>query len=477
MSLKKTIFDTAAMSFSSVVRLLAQFVAIPILSRILSPEDYGVVAMAMPFVLFAMMIADAGIGMSLVRTPVGERKTWSTCFWLSVMLGAGLALIMTACAPVFAMVFEEPRLGPIVMAMSAVVFLQSIGSISGAEMQQAQRFKLLASTEVTAVCVSIGAAVVAAKHGAGAWSLVIQQLVQYCVRTGGSFYFSSFRPMFAFNLKEVGEHIAFGKNVLSVNMITFFTRSIDNLVIGKVMDAAAVGVYSMAFQFARLPIMLVSGPLNYVFYAKLSRVKDDKAAIRTTFLLLTRLLALVIVPGMGMVAVAWRPVFTVMLSEKWLVSGQVFMLVSLACAIQAIMGLCGTIRMVLGRTDYQLRATIETGVMWVVTLLSSAWFGLEWVAAAYSIVFTLYAPRTLMLTLPLIDCSYGAYVRAVLVPVLVTAAGIAIFIGMQAAYPIGDVWQLLIAAGILLLCMAVSGLLQKRTLLEETRFMKSAAIH
>ncbi len=477
MSLKKTLFDTAAMSLSSVVRLLAQFLAIPILSRILSPEDYGVVAMAMPFVLFAMMIADAGIGMSLVRTPVSERQTWSTCFWLSVMLGGGLAAIMIICAPIFSAVFEEPRLGPIVMALAGVVFLQSICSISGAELQQAQRFKLLAGTEVAGVVLSITAAVVSARHGAGAWALVIQQIVQYSVRTGATFWFSSFRPLFAINVKEVSEHIAFGRNVLSVNGITFFTRSIDNLVIGKVMDAAAVGVYSMAFQFGRMPMMLVSGPLQYVFYAKLSRVKEDKAAIRATFLLLTRILAIVIVPGMGMVAAAWRPAFTVLLSEKWMQSGQVFMLVSCACTIQAIMGLCGTIRMVLGRTDYQLRATVETGVLWVVTLMISVWFGLEWVGAAYSIVFTLYAPRTLMLTLPLIECGYGAYWRAVLVPVSATAAGICLFTALQAALGLGNIAQLAMAGAIMFLCMGSSGVLQLRRLKEEVAFMKSAVIH
>ena len=477
MSIRKTFFDTAALSFSSVVRLLSQFLAIPILSRMLSPEDYGVVAMAMPFVLFAMMIADAGIGMSLVRTPISERQTWSTCFWLSVMLGAGLAVGMLVMAPFFSVLFGEPKLGPIVMALAGVVFLQSICSISGAQLQQAQRFTLLAGLEVAAVAISIGLAVFSAWQGAGAWALVIQQVALYGVRTGSNFWFSDFRPLLTFRFREVGEHIAFGRNVLSVNMVTFFTRSIDNLVIGKVLDAAAVGVYSMAFQFARLPMLLVSGPLQYVFYAKLSRVKNDVVAIRRVFLLLTRILALVIVPGMGLVAVAWRPVFTVVLSEKWMASGEIFMLVALACTIQAIMGICGMIRMVLGRTDIQLRATMETGVMWVVTLLISVQFGLQWVALAYSVVFTLYSPRTLMLTLPLIECGYGAYLLVVRVPVVVTIVGMGVFVLVQAAFDLGTIGQLITAAGLILCCMALAAGVQRKVLGEELRFMQQSGMH
>lgn len=471
MSVRKAIFDTMAVSFVSVARLLAQFLAIPILSRILSPAEYGVVAMAMPFILFAMMIADAGIGMSLVRTPCTERAAWSTCFWLSALLGAGLAAIMMVLAPFFAFVMEEQQLTSIVMVLALVVFIQSLSSIPNASLQQEQKFRLIAVVEVFAVASGIAVAVVSALHGAGAWALVLQQLVFYVLRGGLNFWFASFRPGRMFDLGSVREHLTFGRDVLGVNIITFFTRSVDNLVVGKILGAAAVGVYSMAFQFARLPIMLVTGPLQYVFYSKLLRVKDDTDAIRVTFLLLTRILAIVVFPSMGMLAAAYHPVFTVLLSEKWVDSGYMFMLVAAASAVQAVTGLCGTIRMVLGRTDYQLRATIETGVMWVAALLSSVWFGLHWVGIAYSVAFVLYSPRSLSLALPLIGCSMGVYARTVAVPLVATLICTAIFMIWQQAMQPGDWMQL---GGAALLCAAamVAGTFaQRRALLAELRVM------
>src|SRR5437588_11862345 len=99
------------MSSVNVLRLLAQFVAVPILSRLLSPSDYGLVGIAMPFVLFAMMLADAGIGMSLIRTPATRRGEWSSCFWVSVLFGGALALGLGALGDVVAKVFAEPALG------------------------------------------------------------------------------------------------------------------------------------------------------------------------------------------------------------------------------------------------------------------------------------------------------------------------------------------------------------------------------
>jgi O-antigen/teichoic acid export membrane protein len=467
MSVRKAVLDTVAMSLVNVFRLLAQFIAVPILSRILSPSDYGLVAMAFPFVLFAMMIADAGIGVSLVRTPPGERHMWSTCFWLSIMLGTGLAAIMIAVAPLFAIMFDEPRLSPIVMALALVVFMQSLSSIPGASLQQELRFRLMAGTEVVAVVIGIAVAVLVATHGGGAWALVFQQLSFYGVRACLTLWFSSFRPQMIFELRSVTEHLLFGRDVLSVNIIGFFTRSIDNLVIGKVLSAAAVGVYSMAFQFARLPMMLVSGPLQYVFYSRLSMVKDDKHAIRRTFLVLTRILATMIFPTMGLVAAAYHPVFTLLLSSKWAASGKVFMLVAGATALQAVTSICGTIRMVLGRTDAQFRVAVEMGILWIFTLAASVWFGLEWVAVAYSVVFVLYSPRQLSLTLPLMDCSAVAYVRAVIGPVLVTLACIGVFLKVTTALQLGDWSQVALAALLMMVGIAASALGQWRPLLAE----------
>ena len=151
MSLKKLVFDTAAMSSVNVLRILAQFIAVPILSRLLSPADYGIVAIAMPFILFAMMLADAGIGMSLVRTPPTEREEWSTCFWLTVLFGLMLALMVAALAPVAAAVFGEPSLKPIVTALALVIFVQAVFLVPRAAQQQSHQFRIIAVSEIASI--------------------------------------------------------------------------------------------------------------------------------------------------------------------------------------------------------------------------------------------------------------------------------------------------------------------------------------
>lgn len=467
MSLRKIVFNTATISSVNVFRLLAQFISVPILSRILSPADYGVVAMASPFMLFALIIADAGIGMSLVRTPASETRIWSTCFWLSVVLGFMLALIMSATSPLVARIFAEPALAPLVTALGVAVILQAISTVPGVALQQNHRFKTIASIEIASVIIGIAVAVTIALKGGGAWALVGQQLVFFALRLLLTLIFSPFRPRMVFDFHSVGEHMVFGRDILSVNIIGFFTRSIDNLVIGKVLNSSAVGVYSMAFQFARIPIMIVSGPLQYVIYSHLALVKNDIVVIRKTFLVITRLLAVLVFPVMGMVAVDHDAVFTLLLSKKWFAAGEFFMIIAPATALQAVNALGGTTVMVMGRTDIQLRMTIEFGLIWIAALLISVYFGLTWAAIAFNIVVILYSVRSLMLFLPLMECQLSTYLRTITIPVIMTFVCIALFWSIHNVLPASDWLQLALGAVLAALGVGLSALVQRHVITEE----------
>jgi O-antigen/teichoic acid export membrane protein len=466
-SLRRLAFGTVAMSLVNVIRLFAQFFAIPILARRLSPVDYGIVGMAMPILALSMMIADAGVGMSLVRSSASNRRVWSTCFWLSVLLGAVLAALMTASAPVASRLLHEPRVGPVIVALAVVVVLQAIAIIPTTMLQQQQRFNTIATIEISSVAVGIGVAVIIAIQGGGAWALVGQQLSYSLVKLATTLLLSPFRPLMVLDLPSVVEHLTFSRDILSVNMIVFLTRSLDNVIIGNVLGAGAVGVYSMAWQFLRLPRMVVTGPLQYVLYAQLAEIKHEAAAVRRLFLILTRMVATLAFPAIGMIAVAHEPVFGVILSSKWSASGELFLMMAPISVIETVTGIGGTVMLAFGRTDIQLRWTTECGVIWLFVLFISVWFGLDWLAVAYTGVFVMYAPRLLMLTLPLIGCGASAYARALLVPAMATLTCIAVFLFLTSAVQIDRFSQLAAAMVLAIGGVAIGALVQRNVFFEE----------
>jgi O-antigen/teichoic acid export membrane protein len=474
LSVRTIILGTAAMSSINMLRILAQVLVIPVLSRLLSPSDYGLVGIAMPFVLFAMMLADAGIGMSLIRTPATKREEWSSCFWVSVLFGVVLAIIVGGLGKGVAIAFAEPALSGMVTTLGVTVLLQAVFLIPRAAQQQKHQFGVIAATEITAIALGMMTAVTIAVYGGGAWALVGQQVVFFGVRLLLTLWLSPFRPIMRIKRHLLKGHVAFSRDVLANNVLGFFTQSIDNLVIGKVLGSAAVGIYAMTFQFARLPMLLISGPLQYVLYAQLAKVKDDREAVGRALFAVSRGLAILVFPAVGMVAVAHQAVFDLLLSSKWAAAGDLFMIVAPACALQAVTAIGGTVRMVLGRTDIMLRTTVEFGVLRIIGLVLTVWFGLEWTAFSYNLAVLLYCPRSLMLILPAVGGTVRAYFRLLAVPIVVTVACMALFREITDGSMFGEWAQLLIGAILALAGIAASALAQRGSLLEEIAFLQRA---
>ena len=472
MSLRTIVTGTAFVSAASVTRILAQFIVVPILSRLLTSADYGLVGIASPFVFFAMLIADAGVGMSLVRSaPLEDKVSWSTSFWLILLLGSGLALILAAFAPLAVHIFGEPKLEPILIILSYTVVAQAAAIIPGAALQQARRFSAIAAVEMSSTLLGITAAVLAGLLGAGVWALIAQQVVFFTSRPLLTFMYSPFRPHLTFNLPKIKSHVAFGRDVIGASMIAQIVGSIDNLVIGHVLGSSAVGFYAMAMQFIRLPTIVVAGPLQFVLFSHMAAIKDNLPAIRRTFLLVTRVLGIIIFPSLGMVATAHFSFFNILLSEKWSELSTIFMILATAGALQTMMALGGDIMLIMGRTDLRLRTTIEFGLLWLCALLLSVSHDLYWVAIAYNCAVLLYLPRTLWLLLSLIQCPVKMYLKAMIVPALATLASIIIYTEIVRIFTPHQYADAGLAVLLAIVTAAISALVQLRSLLNESALL------
>ena len=213
-----------------------------------------------------------------------------------------------------------------------------------------------------------------------------------------------------------------------------------------------------------------------MLYAQLAAIKGDGEAVRRMFLFLTRALAILVFPAMCMVGVAHGPFFRLLLSQKWASSSTLFMLVAPVGeaegkvplkAVEAITALGGTVIMALGRTDIQLRTTIEFGILWVIALLTGAHFGLNAIAIAYDCAVLLYFPRSISFTLPLVRCCIPAYLGVIATPVLITAGTVSVFWLITREVPLNDWRQLGLAALLGGAAVVASALLQLRPLIGE----------
>ncbi|PLL10638.1 hypothetical protein C0V75_20145 [Tabrizicola sp. TH137] len=463
--MKKLVTGTALISSVNILRLIVQFVSLPLLARLLTPEDYGIVAMAMPIVLFVMLFADSGLASSLVREKSEDMTPWHSCFWLTTGLGASFCLLLAALSPVVSYWMDEPTLSPVMAALATVILLQSLTLIPGAALQQEGMFGRIALAEIAGIIVSLGVAIWAALNGLGVWALVGQQIALYAVRLFFNAVLSPYRPRLVFSWGSAKGHVVFGWNVFASSVVGFGSRSAENIIIGRFRGAAELGYYGMAFQFARLPWMIVTGPLQYVLYPLVAGADKDLAKLRAQALLASKVLAILLFAPMLLIGAASVPIFDLLLSEKWREAAYVFAMIIPAAAVQPVIGILGTFVLAIGRPDIQFKLTVHSTVLWMACLLSSVWFSLTAVAIAFTVSTLVFSLWSLRVMLPLVGCSFRDYGKAVGGQIFVGAVAVAIYAAIALTWPMTDVESIFVAMSLAGLCVLGSFLVQWKRIL------------
>jgi O-antigen/teichoic acid export membrane protein len=425
MALKGFAIDVASLSGARAVQTLASFISVPIVARLVGPAEFGLVALAMTFVVLSIYLADAGMGQSLVRTPLAKTTIWSTAFWTIAGFGVVLALALAAAAWPVAVLFHEPRLFLIVSALAAVPLLVSLLAAPTAEMQQRRRFRELALFDCLGAIAGVTTAIALALRGAGAWALVAQQISFWLVKAALIAARTRFRPRFLWRREGLDEHVLFARDTVGSTLLYFVSRQIDPLVIGKVLGAAPLGLYAFAARMMILPQQLVGTPLQNAMYVKMVELRDDKPALRQLYLILTGMTAMCVFPGVAMLAAASHAYFSFFLSDAWRGAATVFMWLSPFAALGTVTCPSFALLNATGRTAARVRQYFELAVLWVIALPISAHFGIVTVAATFSAVQLAYLPRALQLTLPSAECSIAAYLRVLVAP---TLAALALFL-------------------------------------------------
>jgi O-antigen/teichoic acid export membrane protein len=455
-ALRRLALGAAALSAARALQAALALLALPILARLLGPAEFGLVALAMSFVLFTMAFSDAWMGYSLVRTPREDRAAWSSAFWTITLLSAGLALFLLAIAWPAAWLFGEPRLAPLVLALAPIPLVQGMLAPAIADLQQREKFGWLGLAEVTGAVAGATAAISIAFSGGGAWALVAQQLGVWVGKAVVIVATTRFRPLFVLERAGLEPHLRFGRDTAGWSLVNFVARQIDPLVIAKIIGTTALGFYSMAYRLMTLPAHLVSGPVQNALYTRMVALRNDPVGLRELVLIASRALASFVFPAMAVLAVANAAFIEVFLSDRWLPAAPLFAVLAPIGAISAVVGLNGPLLMATGRTDLRLRLTFEFTLLWAITVPFLAMNGVEAVAIGFAVLFLLYLPRTLQLFLRPIGGDIAGYLQAIAIPFAVSCGLAVMHVAARAALPLTPWVEIALAASEVLIGYGVT---------------------
>jgi O-antigen/teichoic acid export membrane protein len=384
---QKTITGIGWASLAQLGKQGAQFIISIVLVRLLTPSDFGLMGMILVFTGFVGLFSELGFGAALIQRDHVNEQHYSSIFWINLIAGLILAIFSSTIAPVIANFYHEPRLVALTRLISLGFVILPIATIQIAILNRAMNFRLLAVIEITAVIIAGGTAIALASIGLGVWSLIWQSLISYIVTAIAVWIFTQWRPKFLLNRSSISDLFGFSSNLLGFNVLNYWVRNGDNLLIGKFIGSIELGIYSRAYSLMYLPISQVSNVFSRVMFPALSRTQNDKVRVKHIYLRTISMIALITFPMMLGLFITADHFVLALLGYQWKSVIPVLRILSLLGMVQSISTTVGWIYQSQGRTDWMLRWSIAAGIILITSFIVGIWIGsILAVATCYAIV-------------------------------------------------------------------------------------------
>jgi PST family polysaccharide transporter len=372
-------------------QLLLTMVYTGVLARLLSPGDFGLVALGMAVAGFLLIFKDAGLSTATIQRDNITHAQVSNLFWINVCVGALAALSMAASAPLVAWFFRQPALAAITMALSVSFIFDGIAVQHTALLNRQMRFQTISFIEVGSVALGYVVGITMAMTGFSYWSLVGATVMTAVCRVTAIWIVSPWRPQLPARGSGTRPLIRFGADLTLVGVVYAIARSADSLLIGRFLGSEAVGIYSRATALLNRPIDRLVSPIYAVIVPVLSRLQSEPERYRQAYLQVFEGLAIAGFIFAGTFLPLAQPTVAVILGPRWHAAAPVFAALSVAAIYIPLSSSTSWLYTSQGRgRDLLITAVIGACVM-IGSFVASLSFGVKGIAIAYSAAGVLVA--------------------------------------------------------------------------------------
>lgn len=374
------------------IKIAVSFISVVVMARLLVPEDFGLVASISPLLAFVGLFSNLGLQQAIVQRPTITHDHLNQLFWITMLVGVVASAIVIASAPLAAGFYGDERIRGLMMLAAVPMLLGGLSAVPLSLLNRNLRFGALALNEVLIAVGGFLCAVIAALAGLGYWSLIIGGIGSAVISVLAAWRAAPWMPGRP-TLRVQSELLSFGMNLTGFNLVNFFSRHLDTILIGRFAGIEPLGYYDRAYKLLMFPLQNVSQPLSRLMLPLLSRIQQDKPRFRSVYLQTNWALGLLMMPGIAAATMTAHEVIGLFFGERWLPVAPIFAWLGIAGFSQVVTTTNGWIFICQGRTKEMFR----TGIFTAATTIASFIVGLQWgvvgLAAAYAITaYTLRIP-------------------------------------------------------------------------------------
>jgi PST family polysaccharide transporter len=405
---------------------LIQIIATIVLARLLTPEDFGLVAIVTVLTSFAPMLIDFGLGNATAQRRKITRGQVSSLFWLSSGIGLAIAVIVAACSPLIASIYREPQLEAIAFYTAVIFVLLGVSNQHLALLRRTMQFAKIAKVQTLSTLTGVAVAIFMAIGGYGYWALAFRSIVGSLCVAIGAWLVCGWRPSFPVLDEEVKSMVRFGLHVVAFSVLNSVGRAVDRIGLGLFYRPNEVGYYQNAMTFYDNSIEQAISQLHTVGSAALSKLQSNPIALAQKYEAALSTLAFFLMPAAAILSVTAQDLTIMLLGEKWQAAGLLLSIIALRGIFHVVEGSQGWLHLSIGRPDRWRNWAVVSVVLRVVTVLGALPFGATGMAVGYVITSLLLAVPSINYAGRPIGIGAALVIRAVgqqLISAIITAAG------------------------------------------------------
>lgn len=405
MSLKQKTIKGLFWSFGSQGgRQVIQFIITIILARLLTPYDFGLIGMVTVITGFVTVFGDLGVGKTLIYKQDLTDDHLSSAFWINVVFGVFLTVLLIFLASAIALFYKQPELKAIFMVMSFNFIFASFTIVQQSLLAKKMDFKSLTIREIVAIAFSGVLGIICAMIGFGVWSLVVQALA-YTVTNGIMLWLlSPWRPKFKISFSAIRSMFQYSSDVTGFGIFAYLARNIDYLIIGRFLGPQVLGLYTLAYRLMFLPLNNVTFVVTKVMFPAFSQLQQDLPRVRRAYLKMVKYISIVTFPLMCGLFVLAPEFIQFVYGEKWLAVIPLVQVMCICGMAQSIYSTTPSIFLSQGKSRQLLWISIFNCLIVALTIIVGLPGGIYRVAVSYTIgqmiwviIVQLIANRVIML--------------------------------------------------------------------------------
>jgi polysaccharide transporter, PST family len=380
---------------TQIARAVVQLAGLVILSRLLTPKEFGVVAVVVAVIGVGETIRDLGLSSAAIQAPTLSRAQRDNLFWVNTGLGVAIGLVVLLGSALLARIYDDDAVAPVAQVLSITFVLNGLAAQHRASLVRDLRFGVTSGLDLAGTVVGFVLAVALAVAGAGYWALVGQELARCAVTGGGAVLAAHWWPGRPRRGAQMGTLIRFGTHLLGSQLLSYASRNIDTAIVGARFGTHQAGVYARAFQLASLPSTQISAPATRVAVAVLSRLADRLSDFRRFLLVGQTVLLHLVVPLYAATIAMAVPLIDVTLGEAWGEASSLFQVLAIGNVFGVTSFAANWLFQSMGATRSQFRyALVTRPVLILAIVVGSAW-GVYGVATGYTVGVLVVWPVTL----------------------------------------------------------------------------------